>query len=45
MSEDLVEKPFSEAAAKVEEAHQKASEDLKSKVASAKASALKKLGQ
>jgi len=43
MSEDLVEKPFRDAAAKVEAAHNAAVEDAKAKVQNAKSSALKKV--
>ena len=43
MSEDLAEEPFRAAARKVEEAHAQAAEELKARVAKAKASALTKL--
>ena len=43
MSEDLADEPFRAAAKKVEEAHDLAAEELKAKVAEAKASALTKL--
>ncbi len=43
MSEETVEKPFRLAAERVEEAHQQAVDDLRAKVAKAKAEALKKV--
>jgi len=45
MSEDLVEEPFKSAAKRVEEAYDKAAEDLKARVEKAKAEALKKVSQ
>ena len=43
MSEDLSEGPFRAAAKKIEEAHDQAAEELKAKIAKAKATALTKL--
>jgi hypothetical protein len=43
MSEEVVEKPFRLAAEHVEEAHQQSVEDLRAKVAKAKAEALEKI--
>jgi len=43
MSEEVVEKSFRLAAKHVEEAHQQSVEDLRGKVAKAKAEALKKI--
>jgi hypothetical protein len=43
MSEDLVEEPFKSAASRVEEAYDKAAEELKDKVKRSKDAALKKI--
>jgi hypothetical protein len=43
MSEDLVEEPFKAAAKQVEEAYERAEDELKSKVQKSKADALKKI--
>lgn len=43
MSEDVTEKPFRSAAERVEEAHRQSVEDLRAKVARAKAEALRKV--
>jgi hypothetical protein len=45
MSEDLVDEPFKSAAERVNQAYDKASEDLKTKVERSKADALKKIKQ
>jgi hypothetical protein len=45
MSEELVEEPFKTAAKRLEEAYDKAAEELKSKVEKSKAAALKKITQ
>ncbi len=45
MSEELVDEPFRSAAKRVEEAYDKAAEELKSKVEKSKAAALKKITQ
>ena len=43
MSKDIVEEPFDSAAKQVEEAHEQAVAELKSKVEKAKSAALKKV--
>jgi len=43
MSEDLIEEPFKAAAKRVDETYDRATEELKAKVAKAKAEALKKI--
>lgn len=43
MSEELVDEPFRSASKRLEEAFDKAAEDLKSKVEKSKATALKKI--
>jgi len=43
MSEELVDEPFRSAARRVDEAYEKAKEELKSKVAKSKSAALKKI--
>ncbi len=45
MSEELVDEPFRSAAERVEEAYDRAREELKSKVAKSKSAALKKISQ
>jgi len=45
MSEELVDEPFKSAAKRVEEAYDKAAEELKSKVEKSKSAALKKITQ
>jgi hypothetical protein len=45
MSEDLVEEPFKSAAKRVEDAYDKAAEELKAKVEKSKSAALKKISQ
>ena len=45
MSEELVDEPFNSASKRVEEAYDKAAEELKSKVERSKATALKKITQ
>lgn len=45
MSEEIVEKPFEEAAEQVEATHKQAVSDLKSKVEKAKSAALSKVSQ
>lgn len=45
MSGELVDEPFKSAAKRVEEAYDKAAEELKSKVEKSKAAALKKITQ
>ena len=45
MSEDLVDEPFRSAAKRVEEAYDRAAEELKAKVQRSKAEALKKVSQ
>ena len=44
MSEDLVDEPFKQAARKVEQAFDRAGEELKARVQEAKVEALKKVG-
>ncbi len=43
MSEELVDEPFKSAAKRVEEAYDKAAEELKSRVEKSKATALRKI--
>jgi hypothetical protein len=45
VSEELVDEPFKEAAKRVEDAYERAAEDLKAKVQKSKADALKKVSQ
>jgi hypothetical protein len=45
VSEDLVDEPFRSAAKRVEEAYDRAAEELKAKVQRSKAEALKKVSQ
>lgn len=45
MSEELVDEPFKSAAERVDEAYDKATKDLKSKVEKSKSAALKKITQ
>ena len=45
MSDDLVEEPFKSAARRVDQAYDKAAEELKAKVEKSKAAALKKISQ
>jgi formate-dependent nitrite reductase cytochrome c552 subunit len=45
MREDAVDKPFRVVAERVEEAHRQSADDLRAKVASAKARALKEMSE
>lgn len=45
MSEDLVDEPFDSTAERVEEAYDRAAEELKNRVRKSKADALKKITQ